>query len=133
MSPESLTNVLTVLRILVAVVFIIAGISHFAPSVQRTMAAMIPPRLRFTGWRSPRNLVIFTGVCEILGGIGLLVPATRVTSGVALAVFLVAVFPANAYAARHKERFGAVAIPLIPRLIGQVVLIGLVVAVSLLG
>jgi uncharacterized membrane protein len=133
MSPESLTNVLTVLRILVAVVFIIAGISHFAPSVQRTMAAMIPPRLRFTGWRSPRNLVIFTGVCEILGGIGLLVPATSVTSGVALAVFLVAVFPANAYAARHKERFGAVAIPLIPRLIGQVVLIGLVLAVSLLG
>ena len=133
MSPESLTNVLTVLRILVAVVFIIAGISHFAPSVQRTMAAMIPPRLRFTGWQSPRNLVIFTGVCEILGGIGLLVPATRVTSGVALAVFLVAVFPANAYAARHKERFGAVAIPLIPRLIGQVVLIGLVLAVSLLG
>jgi uncharacterized membrane protein len=133
MSPESLTNVLTVLRILVAVVFIIAGISHFAPSVQRTMAAMIPPRLRFTGWRSPSNLVIFTGVCEILGGIGLLVPATRVTSGVALAVFLVAVFPANAYAARHKERFGAVAIPLIPRLIGQVVLIGLVLAVSLLG
>ena len=133
MSPESLTNVLTVLRILLAVVFIIAGISHFAPSVQRTMAAMIPPRLRFTGWRSPRNLVIFTGVCEILGGIGLLVPATRVTSGVALAVFLVAVFPANAYAARHKERFGAVAIPLIPRLIGQVVLIGLVLAVSLLG
>ena len=133
MSPESLTNVLTVLRILVAVVFIIAGISHFAPSVQRTMAAMIPPRLRFTGWRSPRNLVIFTGVCEILGGIGLLVPATRVTSGVALAVFLVAVFPANAFAARHKERFGAVAIPLIPRLIGQVVLIGLVLAVSLLG
>ena len=133
MSPESLTNVLTVLRILLAVVFIIAGISHFVPSVQRTMAAMNPPRLRFTGWRSPRNLVIFTGVCEILGGIGLLVPATRVTSGVALAVFLVAVFPANAYAARHKERFGAVAIPLIPRLIGQVVLIGLVVAVSLLG
>jgi uncharacterized membrane protein len=133
MSPESLTNVLTVMRILVAAVFIIAGISHFAPSVQRTMAAMIPPRLRFTGWRSPRNLVIFTGVCEILGGIGLLVPATRVTSGVALAVFLVAVFPANAYAARHKERFGAVAIPLIPRLIGQVVLIGLVLAVSLLG
>ena len=133
MSPESLTNVLTVLRILLAVVFIIAGISHFAPSVQRTMAAMIPPRLRFTGWRSPRNLVIFTGVCEILGGIGLLVPATRVTSGVALAVFLVAVFPANAFAARHKERFGAVAIPLIPRLIGQVVLIGLVLAGSLLG
>ena len=133
MSPESVTNVFTMLRIVLAVVFIIAGISHFAPSVQRTMAAMIPPRLRSTGWLSPRNLVIFTGVCEILGGIGLLVPATRVTSGVLLAVFLVAVFPANAYAARHKERFGAVAIPVVPRLLGQLVLIGLVLAVSLAG
>lgn len=133
MSPESVTNVLTVLRIVLAVVFVGAGISHFAPAVQRTMAAMIPPRLRWTGWRSPRNLVIFTGLCEIAGGIGLLVEFTRVTSGVALAVFLVAVFPANVYAARHKERFGAVAIPLVPRLLGQVVLIGLVLAVSLLG
>ncbi|MGY4857398.1 DoxX family protein [Cryobacterium sp. AP23] len=133
MSPESMTNVLTVLRIILAVVFVFAGISHFAPGVQRTMAAMIPPRLRSRGWLSPKNLVIFTGVCEILGGIGLLVPATRVTSGVALALFLVAVFPANAYAARHKERFGAVAIPLVPRLLGQVVLIGLVLAVSLFG
>ncbi|MGO4784190.1 DoxX family protein [Cryobacterium sp. W22_MBD10_FK3] len=133
MSPESVTNVLAVLRIVLAVVFIAAGISHFAPSVQRTMAAMIPPRLRSTGWRSPKNLVIFTGLCEIAGGIGLLIETTRVTSGVALAVFLVAVFPANAYAARHKERFGAVAIPLVPRLLGQLVLIGLVLAASLTG
>ena len=133
MSPESVTNVLAVLRIVLAVVFIAAGISHFAPSVQRTMAAMIPPRLRSTGWRSPKNLVIFTGLCEIAGGIGLLIETTRVTSGVALAVFLVAVFPANAYAARHKERFGAVAIPFVPRLLGQLVLIGLVLAASLTG
>ncbi|WEO76103.1 DoxX family membrane protein [Cryobacterium sp. SO2] len=133
MSPESMTNVLTVLRIVLAVVFVGAGISHFAPGVQRTMAAMIPPRLRSHGWLSPKNLVIFTGLCEIAGGVGLLVEATRVTSGVALAVFLVAVFPANAYAARHKERFGAVAIPFVPRLLGQLVLIGLVLAVSLVG
>jgi uncharacterized membrane protein len=133
MSPESMTNVLTVLRIVLAVVFVLAGISHFAPGVQRTMAAMIPPRLRSRGWLSPRNLVIFTGICEILGGIGLLVPATRVTSGVALALFLVAVFPANAYAARNKDRFGAVAIPLIPRLLGQVLLIALVLVVGLVG
>ena len=131
MSPESVTNVLNVLRIILAVVFIGAGISHFMPSVQHTMAAMIPPRLRSTGWRSPKNIVIVTGVCEILGGLGLLVEGTRVTAGVALAVFLVAVFPANAYAARHKDRFGAVAIPFVPRLAGQVLLIALVLVVSL--
>jgi len=133
MSPESVTNVLAVLRAIVAVVFMVAGISHFLPSVQRTMAAMIPPRLRMRGALSPRNVVIFTGLCEIAGGAGLLVESTRVTSSVALAVFLVAVFPANAYAARHRERFGAVAISLVPRMIGQVVLIGLVLAVGLLG
>lgn len=133
MSPESVTYVLTVLRIVLAVVFIGAGISHFAPAVQRTMAAMIPPRLRMRGVLSPRNLVIFTGLCEIAGGIGLLIEATRVTSGVALAVFLVAVFPANAYAAGQKERFGAAAMPLVPRLIGQLVLIAVVLAVSLIG
>jgi uncharacterized membrane protein len=131
MSPESATIVLTVLRVVVATVFVAAGISHFLPGVQRTMAAMIPPRLRSGGILSPKNLVIFTGLCEIAGGIGLLVESTRVTSGVALAVFLVAVFPANAYAARHRERFGAVAIPLVPRLIGQLLLIALVLAVSL--
>ncbi|QYF75235.1 DoxX family membrane protein [Cryobacterium sp. PAMC25264] len=133
MSPESVTNVLTVLRVVLAVLFVVAGISHFVPSVQRTMTAMIPPRLRWRGLWSPRNLVLITGVCEILGGVGLLLDATRVTSGVALAVFLVAVFPANAYAARHKERFGAVAIPFVPRLLGQLVLIALVLAVSLAG
>lgn len=133
MSPESVTNVLTMLRIVLAVVFIGAGISHFAPAVQRTMAAMIPPRLRSTGLWSPRNLVIFTGICEIAGGIGLLVESTRVTSGVALAVFLVAVFPANAYAARHRDRFGAVGIPLVPRLLGQLLLIALVLLAALAG
>src|SRR5688500_7460874 len=126
MSPESVTYVLTVLRIVLAVVFVVAGISHFAPAVQRTMAAMIPPRLRMRGLLSPRNVVIVTGLCEIAGGSGLLVESTRVTSGVALAVFLVAVSPANAYAARHKERFGAVAMPFLPRLLGQLVLIALV-------
>ncbi|TFC01099.1 DoxX family membrane protein [Cryobacterium adonitolivorans] len=133
MSPEAATNVLTVLRIVLAVVFVGAGISHFAPPVQRTMAAMIPPRLRVQGLLAPMNLVIFTGLCEIAGGIGLLIESTRVTSGVALAVFLVAVFPANAYAARHKDRFGAVAIPLVPRLLGQLALIGLVLVAGLAG
>ena len=48
-------------------------------------------------------------------------------------MFLVAVFPANAYAARHKERFGAVAIPVVPRLLGQLVLIALVLVAGLAG
>lgn len=116
-----------VLRVLLAAAFIFMGITHFLPAVQRTMAAMIPPRMRWAGPLKPRNLVIFTGICEIAGGLGLVYPPTALAAGICLVVFLVAVFPANAYAAAHPERFGRVAIPLVPRLIGQLVLIALVV------
>lgn len=114
------------LRWLLAVAFVGMGVSHFVPSVVTTMAAMIPPVLRRPGLPSPRALVFFTGLCEIAGGIGLLVPPVRLAAGFALIVFLVAVFPANAHAARHPERFGRVAVPFWPRFAGQLVLVGLV-------
>jgi uncharacterized membrane protein len=44
---------------------------------------------------APEFLVAFTGLCEIAGAIGLLIPATRRVAGAALAVYFVAVFPAN--------------------------------------
>lgn len=122
-----------VLRILLAVAFVGMGITHFLPAVQRTMAAMIPPNLRWNGLLSPRNLVIFTGVCEIAGGIGLLVPVTSVAAAISLIVFLVAVFPANVYAAAHKERFGRAAFPLVPRTIAQIVLIALLALGAILA
>jgi uncharacterized membrane protein len=114
------------LRWLLAAAFVGMGTTHFVPTVVRTMAAMIPRVLRRPGLPSPRALVFFTGICEIAGGVGLLVPAVRLAAGFALIVFLVAVFPANAHAARHPERFGRVAVPFWPRFAGQLVLIGLV-------
>jgi uncharacterized membrane protein len=91
---------------------------------------MIPPRLRGRGLLSPNSLVRFTGLCEIAGGIGLLLPPTRVAAAVALAVFLVAVFPANAFAAKHPDTFGRAAIPFWPRLAGQVALIAVLLAIA---
>lgn len=119
----------TVVTIALAILFVAMGVLHFVPTVARTMAAMIPERLRFV---RARLLVQFTGVCEIAGGIGLLVPATHVAAAIALIVFLVAVFPANVYAAQHPERFGRVAIPFWPRLAGQLAMIALLVFVALL-
>ncbi len=72
-------------------------------------------------------------MCEILGGVGILLPWTRLAAAIALAVFLVAVFPANAYAAQHPEKFGRAAIPFWPRLIAQLVLIALVLLAGTLG
>ncbi|MFC0681318.1 DoxX family membrane protein [Lysobacter korlensis] len=114
------------LRWLLAAVFAGMGILHFMPAVVRTMAAMIPPVLRRPGLPSPRALVYVTGLCEIAGGVGLLIPGVRLAAGFALIVFLVAVFPANAHAAAHPERFGRVAVPFWPRFAGQLALVGLV-------
>jgi uncharacterized membrane protein len=129
MAPFELFRLL--LLCAVAVVFIAMGISHFLPGPARTMAAMIPPAMRRAGILRPMHLVWFTGLCEIAGGVGLLIPVTRVAAGVALVVFLVAVFPANAFAARHPDQFGRAAIPFWPRLIGQIALVALVLFVAL--
>ena len=118
-----------VVTLALALLFLAMGASHFVPTVARTMAAMIPPRLRFAGLFSPMNLVYLTGVCELAGGLGLFTPL-RPVAAIALVVFLIAVFPANVYAAQHPERFGRVAVPFWPRLIGQLALIALLVFVA---
>jgi uncharacterized membrane protein len=106
------------------------GTAHFRPEAARTMAAMIPPALRRPGIPSPEALVAFTGACELAAAGGLLVPRTRRLAGACLIAFLAAVFPANAHAARHPDRFGAVAIPFWPRLAAQLALAGLTAWVS---
>ena len=120
----------TVLTVALAILFAGMGVAHFVPAVARGMAAIIPPRLKGTGLLSGKSLVRFTGVCEIAGGVGLLVPVTHVAAAIALIVFLVAVFPANVYASQHPDRFGRAAIPFWPRLAGQVALISLLAFVA---
>ncbi len=65
------------------------------------MIAIVPPRLP-----APALLVTITGVLELLGAVGLLIPATRVAAAVCLFLLMVAMFPANVYAARmpHPPR-----------------------------
>ncbi|RFA22705.1 DoxX family protein [Subtercola boreus] len=130
MNPETPHVIHAAVTVALAALFVFMGVNHFVPKSARTMAAMIPPSMRFTGILSPRTLVFLTGLCEVAGGVGLLVPALRLAAAFALAVFLVAVFPANAYAAGKRERFGAVAVPLVPRTVGQLVLIALLLFVA---
>lgn len=112
-----------IVRAALAIVFIGMGILHFVPGPAKAMSAIIPPSIK----RVVPGVVLvrLTGVCEILGGIGLLVPGIHVIAGIALIVFLVAVFPANVYASQNPERFGKMGIPFWPRLAGQVALIAL--------
>jgi uncharacterized membrane protein len=122
-----------ILRGITAAIFIGMGISHFRPRTARGMARIIPPRMRRDGLLKPINLVYFTGVCELAGGVGILLPWTRLAAALALTVFLIAVFPSNAYASHHPEKFGRAAIPFWPRLIAQLALIALVLLAGLLG
>ena len=115
-----------IITVILAGIFLAMGVLHFVPAIARGMAAMVPPGLR---WRvpSPLQLVWFTGVCELAGGVGLLIPELRLAASIALVIFLIAVFPANAFAAKHPEKFGKVATPFWPRLAGQLALIGLLI------
>jgi uncharacterized membrane protein len=45
-------------------------------------------------------MVFFTGLCELAGAIGLVIPMTRRAAGIALIFFFIAVLPANIHAAR---------------------------------
>jgi len=113
-----------IIRIALAAVFLFMGVNHFLPATARGMAAMVPPALKTHV--SGKTLVRFTGVCEIAGAVGILVPYTRFAAGIALVLFLIAVFPANAYASEHPEKFGRAAFPFWPRFAAQLALILLV-------
>ena len=78
-----------------AAMFVLTGVAHFVQPLRGDMIAIVPPRLP-----APALLVTITGVLELLGAVGLLIPATRVAAAVCLFLLMVAMFPANVYAAR---------------------------------
>lgn len=51
-----------------------------------------------------RQVVIATGVAEILGGFGLLLPSTRKAAAIGLALYAIGVYPANVYHALARKR-----------------------------
>jgi len=86
-------------RRLLGAAFLGAGVNHFV--MPRAYERIVPPRLQ--GHAGP--LVQASGVAEVVGGIGVLLPRTRSHAGVWLIALLAAVFPANLYMARMPERF----------------------------
>jgi uncharacterized membrane protein len=86
-------------RTLLGALFVAAGANHFV--MPRAYEAIVPPPLR----PQARGVVQVSGVAELAGGLGVLVPSTRRLSGAALVVLLAAIFPANLYMALDHERF----------------------------
>jgi uncharacterized membrane protein len=88
-----------VLRWALALFFVAAGLNHFrAPEVY---FGMMPPWLPW-----PLAMIAISGAAEVLGGIGLLVPATRRLAGWGLIALLIAVFPANVHVALQGKMPG---------------------------
>lgn len=82
----------------IAALFLSTGLAHFLwPSV---FVRIMPPYLP-----RPLLLVYLSGVAELLGGVGVLIPAFRVYAGWGLILLLCAVFPVHVYMVRHPEAF----------------------------
>jgi uncharacterized membrane protein len=108
-------------RVGLALMFCFTASAHFN-SMRADLVRMVPPTIP-----NPELMVTFTGVCEVLGAMGLLIPRTRRIAAVALILFLIAVLPANIHAARAALTLNdAPVTPLVPRVVLQLVFIWLV-------
>jgi uncharacterized membrane protein len=75
-------------KTILALFFVAAGTLHFVvPDYYR---AIVPSYLP-----APATLVALSGIAEIAGGVGLLIPRLRRAAGMGLIVLLIVVFPAN--------------------------------------
>lgn len=75
-------------RVLLALIYLVAGIAHI-----RSPAGF----LQITpGWVPfPEQVILLTGIAEIAGAIGLLIPRVRYAAGMGLALYALCVYPAN--------------------------------------
>ncbi|MFI9011380.1 DoxX family protein [Actinosynnema sp. NPDC053489] len=97
-----------------AAMFLLTGSAHFTGPRRDRLVAMVPP-----GLPNAAGLVTLTGVLELAGAVGLLVPPTSRVAAACLAVLLVVMFPANVHAARAGT--GVKTMPLPVRTLVQLV------------
>ena len=91
---------------LLSLFYLVAGTLHFLRP--RVYEGMMPAALP-----AKRELVFASGVAEIVGGAGVLHPATRRPAGWWLIATLVAIFPANVNMAVNAECYRSVPAPLL--------------------
>lgn len=89
---------LTASQLGVAAVFGTAGVLHFTHESFYTPT--VPDALP-----NPKQIVYISGVAELMGAVGVLLPPTRRIAGKGLLALLVAVFPANVNMAVNSGRF----------------------------
>jgi uncharacterized membrane protein len=78
----------SIFRLFLALSFVVVGVLHFTNP--KPFLSIMP---QYLPWHL--ELVYLSGFFEILGGIGLVVPATRRFAAWGLVALLIAVYPAN--------------------------------------
>jgi uncharacterized membrane protein len=104
---DALHGWLPALRVGLAMMFLLTGLAHFGLGRRADLVAMVPPSLP-----RPELLVTLTGVLELAGAAGLLLPATYRLAAAGLALLMLVMFPANVHAARHPGGKPATPLPL---------------------
>jgi uncharacterized membrane protein len=88
------------LRMALAGMFLLTASAHWGKR-RNDLIRMVPAALP-----RPDVLVTITGICEILGAVGLLIPAVAPVAALGLTLLLVALFPANVRAAKESLTIG---------------------------
>lgn len=78
--------------------FFVGGILHFTAT--ELEASIVPP---YIPW--PVAAVLVSGVFELLGAVGILLPSTRRAAGIGLILLTLAVTPAHIYMLQRPELF----------------------------
>lgn len=118
----------TSLRIALAGMFLLTASAHWGK--RRTdLIRMVPPF-----FPHPDLLVTVTGILEVLGALGLMLPRFASYAALGLSVMLLSVFPANIYAARQHLSIAGSPVPrLLPRTLIQIAFLAATVAVFVGG
>ena len=107
-------------RYALALMFLFTASAHFT-SMKEDLIRMIPKTFPY-----PRQIVFLTGIFEVMGAIGLLIPATKNLAGAGLVLLMIAMFPANVNAAINKMPLrGKPPTPLWMRIPMQIIFISL--------
>ncbi len=97
-----------ILRAALCVMFLLTASAHWGKR-RPDLIRMVPSR-----FPRPGLIVTVSGLLEILGAIGLLLPGTARAACICLALLLVAMFPANVHAARRRLTIAGQRVPTLP-------------------
>ncbi|QAY66503.1 DoxX family protein [Paenibacillus protaetiae] len=92
-----------------AVIMLLLSASAHWGTRRPDLIRMVPPAIPAKG-----AIVTVTGLLEIAGAIGLLIPAVSLAAAIALTTLLIAMFPANHYAAKRRLTIGGKPVPSLP-------------------